>query len=418
MQKIVIEGGHNLKGEVKISGAKNAALPCLFASLLTDKPCQFENIPKLQDIKTTLNLLELFGVSSKDGRRMTVNAGNVQDVKAPYELVKTMRASVLALGPLLTRMGHAEVSLPGGCAIGARPINLHLDAFKKMGAEIDIKEGYVHARVKRLTGAKINFDQVTVTGTENVMMAACLAKGETVIENAAREPEIHDLENCLRSMGALIEGAGTDVIRIQGRDSLEGATHKIIPDRIEMGTFMIAAAITGSTITITGGRIDHIESLVAKLEEAGVQIKEEEEGFRIKGPGTIRYTDIVTAPYPGFATDFQAQFMALMCLAEGSSVIVENIFENRFMHVAELNRMGANIKVEGNSAFVTGAKKLSGAPVMASDLRASAALILAGLAADGITELHRIYHIDRGYDRIEKKLRGLGARIKRTTVKF
>jgi UDP-N-acetylglucosamine 1-carboxyvinyltransferase len=418
MQKIVIEGRHKLKGTVKISGAKNAALPCLFASLLTDKPCYLENVPRLRDIKTTLQLLSEFDVSCKEGKRLTLHAATVKHVRASYELVKTMRASVLALGPLLARTGVAEVSLPGGCAIGARPINLHLEALKKMGAQIDIKEGYVHAKAKRLQGAKIYFDDITVTGTENIMMAACLAKGETVIENAACEPEIPDLAGCLKAMGAVIEGAGTNTIRIQGVDALNGGTHKVIPDRIEMGTFMIAAAITGSTITISGGRMDHVEALVAKLEEAGVQFSEVLEGVCVKGLSHIRYTDINTAPYPGFATDFQAQFMALMCLAEGSSVIVENIFENRFMHVAELNRMGANIKIEGNSAFVMGVKKLSGAPVMASDLRASAALILAGLAADGITEVHRIYHIDRGYDRIEHKLRQLGARIKRTKVKF
>lgn len=418
MQKIVIEGGHKLKGTVKISGAKNAALPTIFAALLTEEPCKFQNIPRLQDIKTTLRLLEEFGAGASWGRHLTIYPERVHATRAPYELVKTMRASVLALGPLLARMGHAEISLPGGCAIGARPINLHLDALKKMGAQIDIKEGYVFAKAKRLNGAKIYFDDVTVTGTENIMMAACLAKGETILENAAREPEIPDLAECLKGMGALIEGAGTDTIRIQGVDSLHGTSHSVVPDRIEMGTFMIAAAITGSTLTISHGRMDHVEALVTKLEEVGVQFSEVPEGIRVKGPSHIRYTDISTVPYPGFATDFQAQFMALMCMADGSSVIVENIFENRFMHIAELNRMGANIKIEGNSAFVTGVKKLSGAPVMASDLRASAALILAGLAADGLTEVHRIYHIDRGYDRIEFKLRQLGARIKRAKVKF
>ncbi len=418
MQKIVIEGGHKLSGTVQISGAKNAALPCLFASLLTDQSCQFENVPRLQDVQTTLKLLTEFGATYKEGRRLSIDAAKVRHVRAPYELVKTMRASVLALGPLLARTGQAEVSLPGGCAIGARPINLHLEALKKMGAQINIQEGYVHAKAKRLQGAKIYFDDVTVTGTENVMMAACLAKGETVLENAAREPEIPDLAEMLKGMGAQIEGAGTDVIRIQGVDQLVGVSHKIIPDRIEMGTFMIAAAMTGSTLTLSQGRMDHVEALVSKLEEVGVQFSEVHEGIRVKAAKHIRYTDVSTAPYPGFATDFQAQFMALMCLAEGSSVVAENIFENRFMHVAELNRMGANIRIEGNTAIVTGVKKLSGAPVMASDLRASAALILAGLAADGITEVHRIYHIDRGYDRIEYKLRKLGARIKRTKVKF
>ncbi len=418
MQKIVIEGGHKLKGEVKISGAKNAALPCLFASLLTDQVCEFRNIPRLRDINTTLQLLAEFGVSHQVGRRMSINPVSVKHVRASYELVKTMRASVLALGPLLARTGRAEVSLPGGCAIGARPINLHLEALKKMGASIEIKEGYVLAKAKKLHGAKINFDDVTVTGTENIMMAAALANGETVLENAAREPEIVDLANCLRSAGVEIEGDGSATIHIQGRKNLGGITHEIIPDRIEMGTFMIAAAMTGSDFVISGGRMDHIEALVGKLDEVGVELIEVEKGIRVKAPKAIRYTDMSTAPYPGFATDFQAQFMALMTLASGSSVIVENIFENRFMHVAELNRMGANIKVEGNSAFVTGVKKLSGAPVMASDLRASAALVLAGLAADGITEIHRIYHLDRGYDRIEHKLRKLGARIKRTKVKF
>ena len=357
MQKIVIEGRKKLKGTVKISGAKNAALPCLFAALLSEEPSKFQNIPKLQDIKTTLRLIEEFGAGCSWGRHLTIYPEQLSEVRAPYELVKTMRASVLALGPLLARMGRAEVSLPGGCAIGARPINLHLDALKKMGAEIDIKEGYVYAKAKRLHGAKIYFDDVTVTGTENIMMAACLAEGETVLENAAREPEIPDLAACLKGMGAIIEGAGTDVIRIQGVDSLKGTTHSIVPDRIEMGTFMIAAAITGSTITLSHGRMDHVEALVAKLEEVGVEFTEVQEGIRVKGPSHIRFTDISTAPYPGFATDFQAQFMALMCLAEGSSIIAENIFENRFMHVAELNRMGANIKIEGNSADCDGRQK-------------------------------------------------------------
>ncbi len=419
MQKIVIDGGRPLKGTVTISGAKNAALPCLFATLLTDQKCELKNIPQLRDIRTTLALLGKFDATSQNGRhRLIVDPRKVKHVRAPYELVKTMRASVLCLGPLLARHGKAEVSLPGGCAIGARPINLHLDALRKMGATIEIEEGYVKAKARQLRGAKIYFEDVTVTGTENIMMAAALAKGETILENAAREPEVPDLANFLNAMGAKIEGAGTNTIQIQGVDRLGGANHAVIPDRIEMGTFMIAAAITGGDITLQGGLTGHVEALIDKLRETGTVIQETSKGLRIKGPKSIRPIDIATAPYPGFATDFQAQFMALMTLAKGSSIIVENIFENRFVHVAELARMGAQIKTEGSTAIIEGVDELSGAPVMASDLRASAALLLAGLAAEGLTEIHRIYHIDRGYEGIERKLRKLGARIKRAQVKF
>lgn len=422
MQKIVIEGGRPLSGTVYISGAKNSALPILFATLLGNGPCHLKNIPPLRDIDTTLKLLKTLGAKVKRGFKKSspveVNANGLHHLEAPYDLVKTMRASVLVMGPLLTRYQQARVSLPGGCAIGARPINLHLKAFELMGAKIDIEGGYVHAKAKQLHGARIYFETVTVTGTENVMMAAVLAKGQTVIENAAREPEVSDLATMLIKMGAKIEGAGTDTLTIEGVDSLKGCEHTIISDRIETGTFMMAPAIAGGSIHIKNADPVMVEALRVKMEEVGVKITNEEDSIRVTGPKSLTSTDITTAPYPGFATDFQAQFMATMSLAHGTSVITENIFENRFMHAPELIRMGADIRIEGKTAVVKGIKKLSGAPVMASDLRASAALILAGLAAEGITEVHRIYHIDRGYDRIEKKLRRLGARIKRAKVKY
>lgn len=426
MEKIVIEGGRSLSGEVTISGAKNSALPILFATLLGEKPSRLHNVPLLRDVDTSLKLLKMMGARVRKGLRshapIDVTANGLSNLEAPYELVKTMRASVLVMGPLLTKYGRARVSLPGGCAIGTRPINLHLKAFEQMGAKIDIEGGYVNAHIPqkagRLHGAKVRFDTVTVTGTENVMMAAALAKGETIIENAAREPEVTDLAIVLNKMGARISGAGTETITIEGVDSLSGCEHTVIADRIETGTFMIATAITGGSILIKKADPTMVEVLRLKLEEVGVKISQEKDGIRVTGPKTLKATDVTTAPYPGFATDFQAQFMALMTLAHGTSVVTETIFENRFMHALELIRMGADIKIEGKVAVVKGVKKLSGAPVMASDLRASAALILAGLAADGLTEIHRVYHIDRGYEQIEKKLRKLGAKIKRAKVRY
>ncbi len=423
MQKIVIEGGRPLKGSVKVSGAKNSALPILFAGLLGEKTSYLRNIPNLRDIQTTLKLMDEMGAKTKSPVKSSgayeIQASGLKHFEAPYDLVKTMRASILVMGPLLARYQQAKVSLPGGCAIGARPINLHLKAFEQMGAKITLEGGYVHAEAKRLHGAKIHFDTVTVTGTENVLMAACLAKGETVLENAAREPEILDLAEMLIKMGAKIEGAGTETIRIQGVDSLSGCDHAIIPDRIEAGTFMIAAAMTGGDITVQGVDPVAMEALCAKLLETGARLEVKGHDIRVQAPAkSIQSVDVTTAPYPGFATDFQAQFMALMTIANGTSVVTETIFENRFMHALELVRMGADIKIEGKIAVVKGVKKLSGAPVMASDLRASAALLLAGLAAEGLTEIHRIYHIDRGYEGIEKKFRKLGARIKRAQVKF
>lgn len=429
MQKIVIEGGRPLKGEVTISGAKNSALPILFATILGDAPVMLRNVPELEDIHTTLKILEFMGAKVSNGypKSLKVQPSAIKHCEAPYELVKTMRASVLAMGPLLGRFHQAKVSLPGGCAIGARPINLHLKAFEQMGAKIELEGGYVNAQVpgkKRLQGAKIHFDTVTVTGTENVMMAAALAKGQTIIENAAREPEIPDLANILNKMGAKIYGAGTETIIIDGVDDLKGTEHSIISDRIEAGTFMIGAAMTGGSVTLRGTESLMVEALTAKLEECGarVTISPKDGSIKVEGPAggvkNLKCSDVTTAPYPGFATDFQAQYMAMMTVAQGTSVISETIFENRFMHALEMKRMGADIQIEGHRAIVKGVKKLSGAPVMASDLRASAALVLAGLVADGLTEIHRVYHIDRGYENIEKKFRALGARVKRAKVKY
>ncbi len=422
MDKIVIQGGRRLKGTVQVSGAKNAALPALFAAILADGWSELENIPQLRDIATTCRLLEKLGLAvkppPKPGLPFRVSSNGMKSYTATYDLVRTMRASVLVMGPLLARMKRAKVSLPGGCAIGARPINLHLKAFGEMGAKIEIQEGYVIARAKKLHGARIHFDTVTVTGTENLMMAAALADGETIIENAAREPEVVDLADLLNKMGGRIRGAGTGVITVEGVDGLTGASHRVIADRIEAGTFMIAAAITGGDLQIEGIDPILVEALTAKLRETGVQIATEGETIHVTAHSPIKSADVTTAPYPGFATDSQAQFMALMAVARGTSVITETIFENRFLHAQELARMGANIKIEGHTAVVKGVKRLSGAPLMASDLRASAALILAGLAAKGITEIHRVYHIDRGYEGIEKKLRKLGARIKRVKVKY
>lgn len=418
MDKLIIRGGRKLSGEVSVSGSKNAALPIFCATILAPGVHEISNVPFLRDINTTIKVLESLGaVVEGNGHIVKIDATNVNNVEATYDLVKTMRASVLVLGPLLARHGRARVSLPGGCAIGARPIDQHLKGLKALGADIHLTHGYVEAKAKRLKGARINFDMPTVGGTEHLMMAASLAKGETVLENAAREPEIVDLATMLNKMGARIEGAGTDTIRISGVSELSPVSYRVMPDRIEAGTFMVAAAITGGDVRIANMQLEHLDALVFKLQDAGVEISNKDGLVRVKGPKKIRSMNIKTRPYPGFPTDMQAQFMALMTVADGASVISENIFENRFMHVSELMRFGADITVEGNSATVKGVKKLSGAPVMATDLRASASLILAGLAAEGETEVTRIYHLDRGYESIEKKLAGLGADIVRVKEK-
>ncbi|PNU20163.1 UDP-N-acetylglucosamine 1-carboxyvinyltransferase [Geothermobacter hydrogeniphilus] len=414
MDQIEIKGGRPLRGEIDVSGAKNAALPLLFATLLASGESRLGNVPQLRDIATVGKLLEIFGAEvEREGSALRIDTRGLVSVEAPYELVKTMRASVLALGPLTARFGHARVSLPGGCAIGARPINLHLKGLEAMGAEITLDHGYVEARAERLKGARIYLDIPTVTGTENLLMAAALAEGETVLENAAREPEIIDLAEALVKMGARIEGAGSDTIHIQGADDLAPYEHCTMPDRIEAGTFLAAAAVTGGDVLVHGARAEHLEALLAKLREAGVEIVAEADGLRVRGPERLRAVSIKTSPHPGFPTDMQAQFMALMCLADGTSVISENVFENRFMHVCELQRMGADISVDGHAATVRGMDGLCGAPVMATDLRASASLIVAGLAAENTTRISRIYHLDRGYERIEEKLAGLGAEIRR-----
>ncbi|PLX81587.1 MAG: UDP-N-acetylglucosamine 1-carboxyvinyltransferase [Desulfuromonas sp.] len=417
MDKIVIQGGRRLRGSVPVSGAKNAALPLLFATLLGSGVSRLQNVPELRDIRTVAKLLQIFGAEVRcDDGSMEVDTRSVLSVEAPYELVKTMRASVLSLGPLLARFGHARVSLPGGCAIGARPINLHLKGLEAMGAEIELDHGYVEARAARLKGARIYLDLPTVTGTENLMMAATLARGETVLENAACEPEIVDLAEALIKMGATIEGAGTDTIRIQGADDLVPYEHKTMPDRIEAGTFLVAGAITGGDLTVTGARERHLEALIAKLREAGAAVTETGSGLHVSAPERLSAVDIKTSYHPGFPTDMQAQFMALMCLAEGTSLIRENVFENRFMHVCELQRMGADITIDGHTAKIKGVESLCGAPVMATDLRASASLVLAGLAAENTTEVARIYHLDRGYEKIERKLVAVGASIERVAA--
>ncbi len=414
MDKLIIKGGKKLAGDVTVSGSKNASLPIFISTILAPGVNEISNVPFLRDINTTIKVLEQLGARVEgNGNVVRIDTGPVANHEATYDLVKTMRASVLVLGPLLARFGKARVSLPGGCAIGARPINLHLKGLAAMGAEINLTHGYVEAKAKRLKGARINFDLATVGGTEHLMMAAATAKGETILENAAREPEIVDLADILIKMGAKIEGAGTDTIRITGVDGLSPAAHRVIPDRIEAGTFMIAAGITGGDVLIHDMRLEHLDALVFKLQDAGVEITNKDNVVRVKGPRKIRSINIKTRPYPGFPTDMQAQFMTLMCLADGASVVSENIFENRFMHVSELLRFGADIVIEGNTATVKGVKKFSGAPVMATDLRASASLVLAGLAADNTTEVSRIYHLDRGYEAIEKKLAGLGADIRR-----
>ncbi|MBN2398168.1 MAG: UDP-N-acetylglucosamine 1-carboxyvinyltransferase, partial [Deltaproteobacteria bacterium] len=404
MDRIVIQGGEQLCGQVQISGAKNAALPVLVSSLLTGGWNSYHNVPDLADVRTVKRLLAGFGAEIEEGKPLRINTGTITSREAPYDLVRTMRASILVLGPLVAREGRARVSLPGGCAIGARPVNLHLKALRAMGAEIDLREGYVEASAPRLRGATIYFDISTVTGTENIMMAATLAKGTTVLENAASEPEVVNLADVLNGMGARISGAGTDVIEIEGVETLRPVEAQIIPDRIETGTYMIATGIAGGDVTIRGCRPDHLDTVIVKLREAGVEIIPTEGGLRIVSDGSITSVDVQTLPYPGFPTDLQAQMMVLMCLGNGSSIIKETVFENRFMHVNELLRMGADITVDGGSAIVRGVTGLRGAPVMATDLRASASLILAGLVAEGTTEISRIYHIDRGYERIEEKL--------------
>ncbi len=416
MEKLLIDGGHALQGEVRISGAKNAVLPILAATLLADSPMYIANVPHLQDVTTTMELLGRMGVSLTLDERMNieVDSGTIDELFAPYEVVKTMRASILVLGPLLARFGQAEVSLPGGCAIGSRPVNLHLRGLEAMGATIEVKGGYIHAKSKRLNGAHLVMDNVTVTGTENLMMAATLAQGTTIIENAAREPEVTDLANCLSAMGANIEGAGTDTITVHGVKNLNGCKYNVLADRIETGTFLVAAAITGGHVKLKNTQPQLLESVLQKLEKAGATINCGDDWIEIdmrdRRPKSI---NIRTAPYPAFPTDMQAQFTALNCIAEGSGTITESVFENRFMHVQEMQRMGAKIKVEGNTAIVTGVDKLVAAPVMATDLRASASLILAGLIAEGQTVVDRIYHIDRGYECIEEKLAQLGANIRR-----
>jgi UDP-N-acetylglucosamine 1-carboxyvinyltransferase len=413
VDKIIIEGGKKLKGEIAISGSKNAALPIIVSSLLTEGWNTVYNVPDLMDVRTIKRLLVGLGVKIEEGENLRINAGTISNCEASYDLVKTMRASILVLGPLVARMGRASVSLPGGCAIGARPVNLHLKALQTLGAEIELRDGYVIAKASRLKGAKIYFDISTVTGTENIMMAATLAKGTTVLGNAAREPEIINLSSVLNDMGAKITGAGTDVITIEGVNSLSPVEARVIPDRVEAGTYMIAAGITGGDVTLKGCDPRHLDVPIEKLKEAGVKITPLEGGLRVAGRRDITSVDIKTLPYPGFPTDLQAQMMVFMSMAKGISVITESVFENRFMHVNELIRMGADIVIEGNSAIVKGVKKLRGAPVMATDLRASASLVLAGLASEGKTELSRVYHIDRGYERIEEKLSSLGADIRR-----
>ncbi len=414
MDKILIEGGKPLKGTVSVSGAKNAALPVLAACLLTGGWHRLKRVPQLRDIRTIRRIMTDLGGAFRDdgGGTLEVNSDNLTGYEAPYDLVKTMRASILLLGPLLARCGRAKISLPGGCAIGARPINLHLKALVAMGADIYLEHGYVNAQANRLNGANIFFDIPTVTGTENIMMAAVTARGRTILKNAANEPEVRDLADMLRSMGADIHGDGTDTIVIQGVDSLRPCQHEIIPDRIEAGTFMIGAAITQGNITIDACLPEHLSSLVEKLRQAGAEIDAGDHRMTIRGPDRIQSVDIKTMPYPGFPTDLQAQFMTLMAVADGWSMIRETIFENRFIHVSELRRMGADIEINGSQALVKGKDRLFSAPVMATDLRASASLVLAGLVAEGgRTEVHRIYHLDRGYEAIEEKFRGLGAAI-------
>ena len=416
MDKLIIQGGIPLEGEIRISGAKNAALPILAATLLADGPVTIGNVPHLRDITTTMELLGRMGLTLTVDERMQVevDSSTINEFFAPYELVKTMRASILVLGPLLARFGTADVSLPGGCAIGSRPVNLHLQGLAAMGAELSVEGGYIRATANRLRGVDLVLDMVTVTGTENLLMAATLADGVTVIRNAAREPEVVDLANCLISMGAIIEGAGSDTIRVEGVESLSGTTYDILPDRIETGTYLTAAAMTGGDIKLKNTRPDLLESVISKLAETGADVNYGDDWISLSMNGNpLRAVDIHTSPYPGFPTDMQAQFTALNCVARGTGTITESVFENRFMHVLELQRMGAQVKLEGNTAITNGVERLTSAPLMATDLRASASLVLAGLVAEGETEVDRIYHIDRGYETIEEKLANLGAQIKR-----
>jgi len=414
MQKLAIQGGNRLNGEVRISGAKNAALPIMCAGLLTADELHLDNMPDLHDVATMRKLLVQIGVTAAvEPGAVTLCGANVGQLEAPYEMVKTMRAAILVLGPLVARFGEARVSLPGGCAIGSRPVDLHIKGLQAMGAEIHIEHGYIHAQAKRLKGARIFFDLVSVTGTENLMMAAALADGVTVLENAAREPEVVDLAHCLIAMGAKIDGAGSDTISITGVEKLHGATHRIMPDRIESGTFLVAAAAAGGDITLTDARADILENVLEKLQEAGATIQTAGSTINLKMNQRPRAVNVRTSPYPAFPTDMQAQFMAMNCIAEGSAMVVETIFENRFMHVQELRRLGAQIDVEGNTAVIKGCAQLEGATIMATDLRASACLVIAGLVAQGETIVDRIYHLDRGYEHIEAKLSALGAQIRR-----
>ena len=414
MDKLLIEGGARLTGEVAISGAKNAALPILCSALLTAEPVTFTNVPRLNDIDTLLELLGQMGVKiAREGNTVTLDAAGLNNPVAPYEMVKTMRASILVLGPLVARCGEARVSLPGGCAIGARPVDQHIKGLQAMGAEVRVEHGYVHATVPRLKGARLFTDMVTVTGTENLMMAAALADGETVIENAAREPEVVDLANCLVAMGAQISGAGSDVIRIRGVERLHGATHRIMPDRIETGTYLCAAAVTGGSVRLTGTSSSYLDAVIDKLMDAGCEVVSERDAIRLSAPARLNAVSLRTAPYPAFPTDMQAQFMAINAVAKGVAMIRETIFENRFMHAVELQRLGADIRIDGNTAVVQGVAKLEGATVMATDLRASASLVVAGLVAEGETVIERIYHLDRGYERLEEKLAALGAKVRR-----
>ncbi|HEX3107175.1 MAG TPA: UDP-N-acetylglucosamine 1-carboxyvinyltransferase [Terriglobales bacterium] len=418
MDKFVIRGGNPLLGTIRVSGAKNAALPAMAAALLTEETVILDNIPQVRDIETTRKLLTAMGAEVELGygraqHRTSICCRKLSSPEASYELVKTMRASTLVLGPLVARCGRARVSLPGGCAIGARPIDLHIKGLERLGATIVQEHGYVEATAERLRGAQIVFDKITVTGTEDLLMAAALAQGETVMQNCAREPEVADLADLLNKMGAQIEGAGSETIRVRGVDKLHGAKHRIIPDRIEAATFIIAGALTDGDLNITGCEPAHLGSLLQKLQEAGVKTRRTQDSVRVEGSASLRAADVVTEEYPGFPTDLQAQYMALATQAEGASVITENIFENRFMHAQEMLRMGANIKIEGRRAVVRGKTTLSGAAVLASDLRASASLVLAALVADGETIIDRVYHIDRGYENIEEKLKGVGAQIRR-----
>jgi UDP-N-acetylglucosamine 1-carboxyvinyltransferase len=417
MDRLSIIGGRALKGDVTISGSKNAALPIIAASILSEGKNTIVGVPDLMDVRTMGRLLSYMGAEFlQEGNNISINSKNINRYEAPYDLVKTMRASVLVLGPLLARFGRAKVSLPGGCAIGARPINLHLMGLEKMGAKIELQSGYVIAKTNGLKGTSIYFDTITVTGTENLMMAAVLAKGTTILENAAKEPEVLDLANCLIRMGARIKGAGSSVIEIEGVEVLKPIKdYKVIPDRIEAATFMAIAGITGGDLLLRNCCSEHLDAVILKLRDTGVRFMDTKDGLRVTGPERLIPQNVKTMPYPGFPTDMQAQFMAMMTVAAGTSIIKETIFENRFMHVAELRRMGADITIEGGTATIKGVKKLKGAPVMATDLRASASLIVAALRADGESIIHRIYHLDRGYERLDEKLKALGAQVKRLT---